>query len=1177
MDPYQSPVTAAYAQHYAKLDALKESQKIERATQIKTALDTAAKHASSNKLKAAYHGYLAVAEDHHDPEAQYQVGIRLKEGRGVERNEEQAFFWLNKAAEQGDQRAHLELGKLYAHGGMGVPKNYARAIEQFNLAAKLGEAEAFCELGKMHALGYGQEQDYQEKNNYQVALDYLEKAKNRGSVTAQVEMDKLFERGLVVDGNIAPAPIDKNLPRLENDYGADYSQELATYKLRVQKGDPHAFYNLGMLYLEGNGVQKNLPLALENLEKAAQLHDWEAKSQLTRLFNHQTDIKLAELVACYEAAVNNNEPWAMVGMGKLYALGLGVVKSFTGAICLFKIAAKLNNPYALYELGKLYALGYGQEQEHYAAAIECFKQAMENGVPEAQCELGKMYYFGCGVEKDFQQAFPHIKAAADKGVPAALLFLGWMYEQGQGVQQNSATAVEKRKEAAALGSARAMNKLGYMHLQGVAQDYAAALKYFRDAAALGHRDAINNLGTMYFQGKGVDTNHAKAIKLFRQSAALGSPTALYNLGLRYRHGQGVPHDIDAAIDCFRRAAELGYKDAWVELKKMQENNQGDVRDYAAARAYYEDAYKEGLPRVNEGYHNDYGDDDSTILRFYQKRAEQNDPRAIYNLGMLHLEGRGVEKNLARALEYLERAALLHDREAKHQLTRLLTNKSDTNSTEVVACYKAEAEKNAPWALLGLGKLYALGVGVPMNYAKAIALFKEAALQTPYGQCELGKMYVLGYGQPDDYDGLTHYEAAKVCFEIALAGEVPEAGCELGKIYFWGCGTKPDYDVALKHFQAAVKQGVPEALLYLGLMYEGGHGVQQNSATAVEKLKEAAALGSARAMSQLGFMYEYAQGVPKDYAAALKYYRDAAALGYRSAINNLGHIYYEGKGVATNHTEAIKLVRQSAALGNPLALYNLGLMYLDELGVPQDSDAAIDCFRRAAELGYKDARVKLKKMQENNQGDVRDYAAARAYYEDAYKEGLPRANNGYHNDYGDDDSTILRFYQKRAEQNDPRALYNLGMLHLEGRGVEKNLLRGLELLEQSAQLGDVEARYKIQTLPERSFNFAQSQILAVYIEAAKQNKTWALLSLGKLYVDGTAVERDRLRGWGYLDELVSLEGNNNLNQMDKSRISEAKDMLSKVKFRKKTELSTTSSSSTTQNRFYLSDVELNDLG
>jgi uncharacterized protein len=543
--------------------------------------------------------------------------------------------------------------------------------------------------------------------------------------------------------------------------------------------------------------------------------------------------------------------------------------------------------------------------------------------------------------------------------------------------------------------------------------------------------------------------------------------------------------------------------------------------------------------------------------------------------MLHLEGRGVEKNLTTALEHLELAIQQHDPQAKRQLARLLKD----NLSEVVHCYKVAAHHKQPWALLGLGKLYALGIGLTKNYAEAIKHLKEAAsLNNPYALCELGKLFVLGYGQEADYEGKTHYEAAQTCFTRALKQGVPEADCELVKMHLCGCGVpQQDIEQGLSFIKAAAENSVPEALLYLGMMYRQGIGVDQNIAIAIEKFQAAAALGSTRAMFNLGQIYQNGEGVvTQDYSTALKYYHRAAVLGNKNALTNLGVMQQKGQGVAKNSTIAVEKYRAAAGLGDHTALFNLGVMYLYGNGVAQDYSTAIDCFRRAAELGYDKAWDALKTMRDQGQGDIGDYETARTYYEEVHKK-LPHPD-GYRNDYGDDqDSAIFLYY--KAQNNDARALYNLGMLHLEGRGVEKNMTTALKHLEQAEQLDDMQAKSQLDKLLNSDDDNTQQQILAAYLEAAKKNKTWALLGLGKLYMNGTAlVKQDRMKGWAYLEELVSMKGSSKLNKMDISRIKEANDLLGQIKFRGNhtsiaTELSEVALEPVIENVSYLTDADL----
>lgn len=77
------------------------------------------------------------AADHGSVEAQ----VKLAEIAIVSGNDEEAFFWFSKAAEQDDADAAFNVGSLY-YLGRGVAKDEAKAAEHYRKAARLGMVEA---------------------------------------------------------------------------------------------------------------------------------------------------------------------------------------------------------------------------------------------------------------------------------------------------------------------------------------------------------------------------------------------------------------------------------------------------------------------------------------------------------------------------------------------------------------------------------------------------------------------------------------------------------------------------------------------------------------------------------------------------------------------------------------------------------------------------------------------------------------------------------------------------------------------------------------------------------------------------------------------------------------------------------------------------------------------------
>ena len=76
----------------------------------------------------------------------------------------------------------------------------------------------------------------------------------------------------------------------DNDIGYKYYQKgnyekaLKIWAVEAEEGNKEAFYNIGLLYFFGNGVQKNLPLAFEYCQKAAFMGSPRAQNNLAFMY-----------------------------------------------------------------------------------------------------------------------------------------------------------------------------------------------------------------------------------------------------------------------------------------------------------------------------------------------------------------------------------------------------------------------------------------------------------------------------------------------------------------------------------------------------------------------------------------------------------------------------------------------------------------------------------------------------------------------------------------------------------------------------------------------------------------------------------------------------------------------------------------------------------------------------
>ena len=122
-----------------------------------------ADQARARELAALYAQEVATAADRlraeqGDADAQALLAVVHYNGRGVERDYEEAVRWARLAAEQGNARGQSLLGAAY-YSGNGVARDPSEAARLLRLAAEQGVASAQAQLGVLYLNGSGVPQD----------------------------------------------------------------------------------------------------------------------------------------------------------------------------------------------------------------------------------------------------------------------------------------------------------------------------------------------------------------------------------------------------------------------------------------------------------------------------------------------------------------------------------------------------------------------------------------------------------------------------------------------------------------------------------------------------------------------------------------------------------------------------------------------------------------------------------------------------------------------------------------------------------------------------------------------------------------------------------------------------------------------------------------------------------
>eukprot|EP00729_Bicosta_minor_P016422 gene16422-30483_t len=224
-------------------------------------------------------------------------------------------------------------------------------------------------------------------------------------------------------------------------------------------------------------------------------------------------------------------------------------------------------------------------------------------------------------------------------------------------------------------------------------------------------------------------------------------------------------------------------------------------------------------------------------------------------------------------------------------------------------FLALAEQGNPQAQHAAGFLYAMGIGVNSDQAKALVHLTFSALGgDTFAQMALGYRYHVGSGVAASCEtALSFYRkaAARVESEVVLTGgEVIERIRLSDEVKRSKAMSQEDI---VSYYQHSAERGDAEAQLVVGqLHFQGAHGLAQDFGEAYRYFHRAAHAGDATAMVSLGDMYSSGLGVDQDNETALSYYEKAAKEKNAGAYVGMGLLYKYGQGVKKSEKQAFEL-------------------------------------------------------------------------------------------------------------------------------------------------------------------------------------------------------------------------------------------------------------------------------
>ncbi len=619
-----------------------------------------------------------------------------------------------------------------------------------------------------------------------------------GDSDAQFTLSQMYQDGIGVTKNIQEA--------------------IKYYELAMAQQELRAGYNLGLIYLEGNGVPADYEKAVTLLRDAAFKGNDHAQYVLASIYEHgyhdaagEVVIKpdAAQAMAMYYLASANDYGLAQYRLAEMLVREKNTDMTVAGTQKRNQTIKQLYQGAVASGVGEAalplaFFNAMDADKQKQALAFEEAKKAANTGNPIAALLLGLFYDRGLVTEPNREEALEWYQKASVN--PVGAFILGTYLSEGKDISKDTEKGKALLQQAADAGFSYANLNLAVMKQQ----EKQAFLPELEKALALGNSTAGLLLGDYYLSLGNDEKQMQQARDIYQHFAEKGDKNGQVKLAYMFEQGLGGTTDLVNAEKWYRAAAEQGQVVAQYLLGQLYQLGRiGNQPDYAEAKKWYSSAQSNYAPAaIALGFVYDTVDDNyQQALVSYQHAADQHDPIGQFDLGLIYEEGKGRPVDFEKAKELYQQAADNGHSKAMVQLAGLYFNGSlgSRDESEALVWYKKAAELGDRDALYELGLLSETGVAMPLDFSEAIRYYQQASDKgNAKAMLALARIYQYGLGVPKD-----NQRAEAMYKELAKLGNA-YAQYQLATFYFEGIGGKRMPQEGKQLLQQAQENGSQQA-------------------------------------------------------------------------------------------------------------------------------------------------------------------------------------------------------------------------------------------------------------------------------------------------------------------------------------------------------------------------------
>ena len=547
-----------------------------------------------------------------DPEAARSAADRRRYQRWLElsRAEPEA---LDQAVKRREGAAITELAMRVFGGREQAADRWGRTFRLLNQAAELGDPRAMEELGRRDLYPPELLASYDAQR-----LTWLRRAAGAGSLRAATilaeELEPAERRAIldrVVDegarrgeddprlwggvatilrrrGDVAGAnrflerALAAKTPHVMGDYGVaylthdgageeDFQRAIPLLRAAAEHHLPNGLRGLGIAYLRGHGVERDLERARRCLQEAALYGDREALRAYAMSFpsGEERELHLRRGAQSGDAlAAELLVYWRLQREGDLSEALVKELLPFGGLAMQLPLDSPGLTPprrgHLALQFGLVFKRGRGVPV-NLPESARLFKRAHRLGNRQGSLAYGEALLQGQGLARDYAAARSCLRVASEE-LPRAHVFLAMLEsrEQRPGWRDRLVRSLGAGADA---GDEVGVGKV----LTQMRREYPQLLvRYFEQRVQGGDVMAKVMLGLELLKGEVVARDPRRGTQLLEQAVARGQPLAMFILGSELALGKLLPRDLERGQELLRRAERAGLKEATEVLRQLEE-------------------------------------------------------------------------------------------------------------------------------------------------------------------------------------------------------------------------------------------------------------------------------------------------------------------------------------------------------------------------------------------------------------------------------------------------------------------------------------------------------------------------------------------------------------------------------------------------------------------------------